>query len=1642
MADGLSPVPDPVPPSPRTPWPGWARVALGLGGGLLVGGGLAGVWGYGLLRQRLPDFLEANLSAALGRPIKVGAFQRLNLTGVRLGPSIVPPTEDDFSWVRATALEVSFNPLTLIFQRTLRPSLVFVEPQVSIKQGFDGEWRVQAPQSSGERGLIKTELSRIQIRDAELAIGPVSRSSIVELPEGVSSATLIVLQNVNLRAQFRGANNQTVALVVGGRLSNGAFQLRGEGQLDTRQTNLALQAQQIPIDLVNPLFGGDLFLRDGLLSANLDLKLRPEASDPLTVTGTARLRNGDVVLSSLPSPIQAINGTLVAQGVGGRIENSSLRFGPLLVRAEGEVDLHQGHDLRVTLPNFSLQEVATALGQSLPLEPRGQLQIKTHITGELLQPQVTGRLENLDPLTLNWPEWDLPGLNQITADFVANRSGLTLTQAAAIPSTGGRITAQGHATLPPNTWGPPTVEVTAQTDLPLDGLVQRYGLALPTEIRLGSLLAQAQVSGTPADLSAQADWQLPQATWPGRGRLFYRDRQLQAQDTRFQVGGGHLDAQASARLDSLDWRATLAGSALGLAALSPQLRGTLDTHLQAQGNLRTLTPEGIRAEGQLRLSEGVPLAQPGRLGVVVDLVSDLFPGALQARFAWTGRRLEIPEATAPNLYASGGADVAFLPGGGWPQVSNLDLMTRLSKIDLGSAYGALGGPEGLQPRGYATFEGTLRGNLDRPRLAGTLGLRQLALNNLALFDDVRGPVRASLTEGATVNLRGGATEMAAAIDPDLRPHRLRLTNGDFVVEGQRRGNQFEASLRHFDVGTLALRPLDNPDLGLLRGVLNASAQVALADWRNPQLAAQVDVERPGIGAIVAQRLAAQLHYRDGIALITGGHLDLSPSTQFGITGSGRLWPDWQATAEVTTAGADIQDLLYALNLYDYRDLGRLLTPLPLGQSADLATEPVGQPQRPLLDQADLARAIADQGQQRQAERDRALLPSLDQLEGQIAGRFGIAASRRQGLAADVHLTGQNWAWGRYDFDNQFVAQGQLRDQRISLQPLAFRAGETQLRLEGDVALQDSALALRAANLPLSAAASLLEIPVEVAGLLNLNADLTGSYRNPQLLGQITVDQASLNQQPIQEISATFGYQNAQFQGQGIILGAGADPLRLSGTVPYALPFMAVQPPSDQINLRASLQGEAFSLVNLFTPALVWDGGAAQADFQVGGTLQQPDLTGIATFDRATISSPALGTALDNLTGQVEVVDNQIRLHDLRGTLWDGQVWLTGQLPLLPPQGSLKAGDPIQENPAPTGIQVALQDLNLNIANEIRSRINGTLTVTHALLAPTLGGLVQVQDTQVTVGPELRRIATTFLDPSPRVAALANRLRGLEILDALHLDHLRLQVPTARAKAPPLFSFLGSGDVALSGPLSAPYAEGYVSLLEGWVQTITAEFFLETGHDNQILFTQATGIDPYLDLIMTATVPLQRSYNINRRHTITGQAEIPDIDVLGSNTIFDELLIEARLQGQASSLFDSLVLTSVPSYGQDQLLSMVSGGYLSDLGGTEPSLALASNLISALTADAQDSVGRALGLQRFRVNATTIVPSANNDTLAYGIGASTVIDRNLSLSLVQVLNQGQPIQLNARYRLDSQWGVRGSTNFGNDSRMLLEYRLNF
>ena len=187
----------------------------------------------------------------------------------------------------------------------------------------------------------------------------------------------------------------------------------------------------------------------------------------------------------------------------------------------------------------------------------------------------------------------------------------------------------------------------------------------------------------------------------------------------------------------------------------------------------------------------------------------------------------------------------------------------------------------------------------------------------------------------------------------------------------------------------------------------------------------------------------------------GANLKLTPDTQFLLTARGGLFPQWQAQAEITAVSAQLGDLMQALSLYSYADLGNLFRAAHPGNCSRSAHQfPWVMPMAPCWPRQTLARALQALAQIQADQQAAVLLPDLNQLDGSISGRFRLALSQQDGIAADFDLTGQNWIWGRYRlFGNQFIARGLYGDQTLSLNPVEFRASDTRLSLAGDVSPQ-------------------------------------------------------------------------------------------------------------------------------------------------------------------------------------------------------------------------------------------------------------------------------------------------------------------------------------------------------------------------------------------------------------------------------------------------------------------------------------------------------------------------------------------------------------------------------------------------------------
>ena len=117
----------------------WSTAGLTLGAIATLGIAGGAWWAWVFVNERLSPWLSEFLTDGINRPVALGEVERVSLTGIRFGPSAVPPTETDPDELYVDAINVRFNLLQLL-RRQIRPQINLVGVQGYLEQNPEGQW--------------------------------------------------------------------------------------------------------------------------------------------------------------------------------------------------------------------------------------------------------------------------------------------------------------------------------------------------------------------------------------------------------------------------------------------------------------------------------------------------------------------------------------------------------------------------------------------------------------------------------------------------------------------------------------------------------------------------------------------------------------------------------------------------------------------------------------------------------------------------------------------------------------------------------------------------------------------------------------------------------------------------------------------------------------------------------------------------------------------------------------------------------------------------------------------------------------------------------------------------------------------------------------------------------------------------------------------------------------------------------------------------------------------------------------------------------------------------------------------------------------------------------------------------------------
>ncbi|MEG4231986.1 translocation/assembly module TamB domain-containing protein [Microcoleus sp. Pol11C3] len=1188
---------------------------------------------------------------------------------------------------------------------------------------------------------------------------------------------------------------------------------------------------------------------------------------------------------------------------------------------------------------------------------------------------------------------------------------------------------------------------------------------LPPEIN-GTLDGQVRILGTVDNLTANG------ITANGDGQI------------RLANGGGIVNAKG--RAASGTWRASIEGQQIALSRFQ-QAFDSQRQSLQAQGvvsgaqnlpQLAGLFNGNVNLSGPIGAGTGAPPLQNVRAGGSFR-ISELpfLKQPFEAVFNWDGKRVEIENATTPGLTANGFVNVE-LAGKGGPSISNLDLDVRLANFNLAALpaeqlgfltpMGVKNASEKNQPlRGNVDFTGSLTGTLAALSLVGDVEVRDLAVNQVAFDRVLAGSVNADAGKSVDLRLAGRQDKIQVALNQSFLPTSFLIQRGESVASGQTEGETLRVNLSDFPLAALNLSPGKDAGLGPITGTV--SGQVNVPGWKMPlnpatlQASGQIAIAQPAIGYIKGDSFQGEFSYANGSASLTNG-IFRQGSGQYLISGNVQTGANPQFAGKVSVQQGNLQQILTALQYFNLGDLARGLKPPVYGDSGDVQTVAVGEPEAPLIEQLRRLAEIETILQQQQAVKASEKLPPLSQLQGTFGAEIAVAGSLRTGVQAQFNVKGDNWQWGKYVAE-QFSLEGSFQDGILTVLPLEIRSGKSAIGFSGQLGQKAQSGQLRVENVPVEELAKLVELPfVDVTGNLNLRANLAGSLENPQATGELSLVEGTLNGEPIKQADGSFSYSNARLNFGGSALVTQTEPIEVQGSLPFELPFAAVKADSNQIDLRANLQNEGLAIINVLTPQVAWVSGKGQVQIRVGGTLEQPVAQGIANFENATVRAQAFPEPLTGLTGTVRFEGDRIRVEGIRGKLSQGQVVAQGVIPLSVPfaEGDVDAANPLAVN---------LDKLAVNLRGLYSGGVVGQVQARGTARRPQLSGNIELYNGEVflrspgggttqlassssasdspsTSSPsaspatEVSASPTTDVSPSAETPTSPSPSPSFEV----GLNDLRLNLGRGiRVTSAPILSFQATGGLTVNGTLDDLRPEGTIRLTSGSVNLFTTEFRLDRGYPQTATFIPTQGLDPTLDVRLATSVQEVTRF---RTPGTSVTSEIADQPTSFGNV--RSVRIQALVQGRASQLAESLELRSSPSRSETEIVALLGGSFVQTLGQGDSTLAIANLAGAGLLNNLQSAITNATGLSEFRLfptrvrgnEAKTASSSSGAGSLGLGLEVGFDITRNISASIIRILSANQPTEFTVRYRLSDKILLRSSSNFQGDNRVTAEYELRF
>jgi autotransporter translocation and assembly factor TamB len=602
---------------------------------------------------------------------------------------------------------------------------------------------------------------------------------------------------------------------------------------------------------------------------------------------------------------------------------------------------------------------------------------------------------------------------------------------------------------------------------------------------------------------------------------------------------------------------------------------------------------------------------------------------------------------------------------------------------------------------------------------------------------------------------------------------------------------------------------------------------------------------------------------------------------------------------------------------------------------------------------------------------------------------------------------------------------------VTFQNVRFTStGDQSLEVAGSIVVQgekpSGQLAVRARNVDIAQAETLLLQNRGFTGKLTADATIAGTLAKPQIDGTLDIRDGGFRNYKYQSLVATVGYGGPRLLLDATLQQSPDVSITAKGTVPMSAFEQSagdhVAPtPDDMFDLRVQSSSINLAVVQGFTTFLANVGGTLQADVKVTGSGRDPHLEGFMEIRDGTFGVPRFGTSYSGLDTRIDLQPDRITIRRFEILDENGeQLAVAGQLGVHERQvGSV---DITLDSTNFEVIDNELGDVgvgaHIKIGGEIaRPRIEGDVRVTAGRLevdkiaqlfydpyrVEALPDIISAESRVESAGGAEEAARTALrqaqsgvqLEPVPQLApAKEETPASTGLFDRVGMN-VRVRIPDnlvlrGRRIRPggPTSASLGDMNITVGGDLDIRKEAGSPITLAGVVNTVRGTYQFqgrqfELTRDGSIRFTGEQELNPVLDVAATRQIP---ETGVEVRVRITGTAKVPE-----------------------------LTLTSTPPLDESDILSLILfNRSINDLGtGERASVAAAAGGIASgfIATPLGESIGRALNLDLFE-----ITTSSEGDTIGAGITVGQQIGERTFVKLRQQFGDRAYTEFLAEYRL--------------------------